>query len=79
MMAGSGLARTFGLYFATAIAELVGCYLPLLWWTGKGGVWLLAPAALSLVDGVRPTWTDIAGVALALCGAAVIALGQRTA
>ena len=41
-------ARTFGLFFATAIAELVGCYLPLLWLSGKGGVWLLLPAAISL-------------------------------
>lgn len=41
-------ARTFGLFFATAIAELLGCYLPLLWLSGKGGVWLLLPAAVSL-------------------------------
>jgi small multidrug resistance family-3 protein len=40
--------RTFGLFFLTAIAELVGCYLPLLWLSGKGTVWLLIPAALSL-------------------------------
>ena len=37
------------LFFATAIAELVGCYLPLLWLTGKGSAWLFLPAALSLV------------------------------
>lgn len=42
------LARTFGLFFATAMAELVGCYLPLLWITGRGGAWLLLPAAASL-------------------------------
>lgn len=42
------LARTLGLFFATAVAELLGCYLPLLWLTGKGSVWLLLPAALSL-------------------------------
>lgn len=41
-------ARTFGLFFATAIAELLGCYLPLLWVSGKGGIWLLLPAAVSL-------------------------------
>lgn len=41
--------RTFGLFLATAIAELVGCYLPLLWLTGKGPAWLLLPAALSLM------------------------------
>ena len=47
-MEWTGFARTFGLFFATAIAELVGCYLPLLWVTGKGGTWLLIPAAVSL-------------------------------
>lgn len=108
-----GVTRTFGLFIATAIAELVGCYLPLLWLTRKGTPWLLFPAALSLtlfvwlltlhptasgrvyatygavyiasalawlwlVDGVSPAWTDIVGVGLALCGAGVIALGQRT-
>jgi len=48
-MEWTGIGRTFGLFFATAIAELLGCYLPLLWLTGKGGVWLLLPAAVSLV------------------------------
>lgn len=43
------MGRTFGLFFATAIAELLGCYLPLLWLTGKGSAWLLVPAAISLV------------------------------
>jgi small multidrug resistance family-3 protein len=42
------LSRTFGLFAVTAIAELVGCYLPLLWLTGKGTAWLLLPAAASL-------------------------------
>lgn len=111
-MEWAGFTRAFGLFFATAIAELVGCYLPLLWLLGKGAIWLLLPAALGLaifvwlltlhpaasgrvyatygaiyiatalgwlwlVDGVAPTWTDVAGVALALCGAGVIAMGQR--
>jgi small multidrug resistance family-3 protein len=43
------LPRALGLFLATAIAELVGCYLPLLWLTGKGSAWLLVPAAASLV------------------------------
>ena len=47
-VASAELARTLGLFFVTAIAELVGCYLPLLWLTGKGGIWLLLPALLSL-------------------------------
>ena len=32
----------------TALAEIVGCYLPYLWLREKGSPWLLAPAALSL-------------------------------
>jgi small multidrug resistance family-3 protein len=111
-MEWAGFTRAFGLFFATAVAELVGCYLPLLWLSGKGAIWLLLPAAFSLaifvwlltlhpaasgrvyatygaiyiatalgwlwlVDSVVPTWTDVAGVVLALCGAAVIAMGQR--
>lgn len=32
-------------FLATALAELVGCYLPLLWLTGKGTAWLKAPPA----------------------------------
>jgi small multidrug resistance family-3 protein len=43
------LMRTFSLYFVTAIAELLGCYLPLLWVSGKGSLWLLPIAATSLV------------------------------
>jgi small multidrug resistance family-3 protein len=103
-----------GLFFLTAIAELLGCYLPMLRMSGKGSVWLLAPALASLVlfvwlltlhpaasgrvyatygaiyiataiawlwgvDGVTPGWRDILGVALALCGAAVIASGKNAA
>lgn len=113
-MEWTAFGRTFGLFFATAVAELVGCYLPLLWMTGKGTVWLLVPAACSLmifvwlltlhpaasgrvyatygavyiatalawlwtVDGITPTWSDVIGVGLALCGAGVIVLGQRPA
>ena len=108
------LARSFGLFTVTAVAELLGCYLPMLWLSNKGSAWLLLPAALSLlvfvwllslhpaasgrvyatygaiyiatalgwlwlVDGVTPAWTDMAGVGLALAGAAVIALGHKAA
>lgn len=103
--------RTFSLYFVTAIAELLGCYLPLLWVSGKGSPWLLPIAGVSLVafvwlltlhpaasgrvyaaygavyiataigwlwlvDGIMPSWRDLAGVGLALAGAAVIASGR---
>jgi len=36
------------LFLATAVAEIVGCYLPYLWLRQRGSVWLLAPAAASL-------------------------------
>lgn len=40
--------KTLLLYIATALAEIVGCYLPLLWLSKGGSVWLLLPAAFSL-------------------------------
>lgn len=108
------LSRTLGLFAVTAVFELLGCYLPMLWLSKKGPVWLLAPAALCLaifvwlltlhpaasgrvyasygavyiavallwlyvVNGIAPTWYDYAGAALALLGAAVIALGYKGA
>ena len=39
---------TCGLYLLTALAEIVGCYLPWLWLRKGGSVWLLLPAAASL-------------------------------
>ena len=42
------LARTAGLFILTAIAEIVGCYLPYLWLKQGKPLWLLLPAALSL-------------------------------
>jgi small multidrug resistance family-3 protein len=104
--------RTFGLYVATAIAEIIGCYLPYLWLKQGKSVTLLVPAALSLavfawlltlhpsaagrvyaayggvyiavaliwlwlVDGMRPTAWDLAGVALSLLGMAIIAFQPR--
>jgi small multidrug resistance family-3 protein len=40
--------KTTGLFIATAIAEIVGCYLPYLWLKKGAPVWVLAPAAASL-------------------------------
>ncbi|HWL11143.1 MAG TPA: YnfA family protein [Planctomicrobium sp.] len=37
------------LFVATAIAEIVGCYLPYLWLNKNGSPWLLIPAAVSLI------------------------------
>lgn len=100
-------AKTFGLFIVTALAEIIGCYLPYLWLKEGRSVWLLLPAAASLalfawllslhptaagriyaayggvyigvaviwlwvVDQVKPTPWDLAGVAVALCGMAII-------
>ncbi|CAN7260530.1 YnfA family protein [Acidovorax sp. LjRoot129] len=40
--------KTVLLFVITALAEIVGCYLPYLWLTKGGSVWLLLPAAISL-------------------------------
>ncbi len=40
--------RTVLLFLLTAVAEIVGCYLPYLWLTQGKSPWLLVPAALSL-------------------------------
>ena len=40
--------KTFLLYVVTALAEIVGCYLPYLWLLRQASVWLLVPAAISL-------------------------------
>lgn len=106
------LLSTVALFVLTALAEIIGCYLPWYWLRQGGPAWLLLPGALSLalfawlltlhpeasgrvyaayggvyisvallwlwlVDGVRPTWWDMAGVALALCGMLVIILAPR--
>ena len=42
------LLKTLGLFVLTALAEIVGCYLPYLWLTQRRSVWLLVPAACSL-------------------------------
>jgi len=108
------LAKTFGLFLLTAVAEIVGCYLPYLWLKKDGSVWLLLPAAASLalfvwlltlhptaagrvyagyggmyvtvalvwlwiVDAVKPTVWDVAGVAVCLMGMAIIMLGSQRA
>ena len=40
--------KSFGLFVATALAEIVGCYLPYLWVRQGKTAWLLLPAAVSL-------------------------------
>jgi small multidrug resistance family-3 protein len=41
-------AKMFGLFVLTAIAEIVGCYLPYLWLRKNGSAWLVIPALISL-------------------------------
>jgi small multidrug resistance family-3 protein len=40
--------KTIGLFFITALAEILGCYLPYLWLKEEKSAWLLVPAAVSL-------------------------------
>jgi small multidrug resistance family-3 protein len=40
--------KTLALFALTAVAELVGCYLPYLWLRQGRSAWLLVPAAASL-------------------------------
>ena len=106
------IIKTLALFAVTALAEIIGCWLPWLWLRKGGSVWLLLPAAaalalfawlltlhptasgrtyaayggvyvavalawLWLVDGIRPTRWDVAGVSLCLAGMAVIMLAPR--
>ena len=40
--------KALAIFVATAVAEIVGCYLPYLWLKKEASVWLLVPAAASL-------------------------------
>jgi small multidrug resistance family-3 protein len=40
--------KTVGLFVVTALAEIIGCYLPYLWLQEGHSAWLLIPAAISL-------------------------------
>ena len=40
--------KTFILFVITALAEIVGCYLPYLWLKKNAPIWVLLPAASSL-------------------------------
>jgi len=42
------MLKTFGLFFLTALAEIIGCYLPFLWLRQGKSAWLLVPAAVAL-------------------------------
>ncbi len=40
--------KTIVLFVMTALAEIIGCYLPYLWLKQNGSVWLVIPAAICL-------------------------------
>jgi len=42
------VVTTLALFLATALAEILGCYLPWLWLRQGRSAWLLLPAAASL-------------------------------
>lgn len=42
------ILKTILLFVVTAVAEIVGCYLPYLWLKQDKSAWLLVPAAASL-------------------------------
>lgn len=104
--------KTVALFVATAVAEIVGCYLPYLWLKKDVSIWMLVPAVgslavfvwlltlhplaagrvyaayggvyvsvailwLWLVDAVRPSPWDWIGVAVCLCGMAIIMFAPR--
>ena len=106
--------KTFALFALTAVAEILGCYLPWLWLKEGKSTWLLLPAALSLatfawlltlhptaagrvyaayggvyicvavlwlwaVDGIKPSWWDLAGSAVAVTGMLIIMFAPRPA
>ena len=42
------VVQAAALFVLTALAEIIGCFLPFLWLRKDGSIWLLVPAALSL-------------------------------
>jgi small multidrug resistance family-3 protein len=42
------MAKLGGLFVVTALAEIIGCYLPYLWLKQDRSAWLLVPAAVCL-------------------------------
>ena len=42
------IVKTIVLFVITAVAEILGCYLPYLWLKRAASPWLLVPAAVSL-------------------------------
>jgi small multidrug resistance family-3 protein len=74
------MLKTFLLFVLTAVAEIVGCYLPYLWLRKSGSPWLILPAfgSLALFSWLLTLHPTASGrvyaayggvyVAVALCG-----------
>ena len=62
--------KTFALFLVTALAEIVGCYLPYLWLKQGKSAWLLVPAAacLALFAWLLTLHDTAAGRVYAACG-----------
>lgn len=43
------IVKTFALFVVTAVAEILGCYLPYLWLRKDASAWLLLPATAFLL------------------------------
>ena len=104
------MIKTTLIFFLTALAEIIGCFLPWLWLKKGASALLLIPAALSLaafvwlltlhpaasgrvyaayggvyvvtallwlrwIEGVRLSYTDWLGAAVAFCGMLIIVAG----
>lgn len=48
MSTAAHFLKSGGLFILTALAEIVGCFLPYLWLRRNGSPWLLVPGAVSL-------------------------------
>ena len=51
----SAVLSTAGLFVLTALAEIVGCYLPYLWLRKGASAWLLVPGPGSYTHLTLPT------------------------
>lgn len=68
--------KTLCLFIVTAVAEIVGCYLPYLWLKHGASRWVLLPAALSLsaFAGLLPLHPGSAGRTYAAYGGVYVAV-----